>query len=548
MRLKKQGCFWVSLSAFFISSVAHSEGIIDFNIPIGHKIETGTIEGSVTVHLETSLGPVIKIAQDFYGADTNGFSIFPSAPLVTPLELGYVKMGGSLHATYNWELNAYHNYEILYVYSPLVSRLQYIQNNYHATPMFEVNMLGWQPVRDPAGKIIYQESADAKHAGNAIRYINGTNKIGLKHIMMGNEPFDTEEFHEMHIPSADEYIDKYINYAIALRTAQESVSGNPNDIKLWGPEINTGWTGWQTNHLPDCITDYDRVEKVTCSYGNGQFSEFIPYFLFRLAAFESDPIKNPKKYKMLDYITFHYYSLFRTNFNDPTSIILDKNGNQNISAMLESVNVWDSANYINKYDSASPKKIAPNIIGKFKNWCKQYYPAAKVAVTEFGIDSVANISYHPIVRPLYLADLVARAGVAGLDTFINSFLQSGDISSSWAMIDKRNKTTLYYVYSLFTNYFLGDVVTTSDTFGDLVNAYSVKTKDGINVFMVNKDTKVHNAKLQFKSKKDIQIISEIQLPAWSLTVLVVPANSSEKIKIHQYGAKEMGIAVDSSIF
>ena len=335
---------------------------------------------------------------------------------------------------------------------------------------------------------------------------------------------------------------------MALRNAQEKVSGNPNDIKLWGPEINTGWTGWQTNHLPDCIIDYDRVEKVKCTYGDNQFTDFIPYFLYRLAKFESDKIKNPKNYKMIDYVTFHYYSLFRTDFNDPTSIIRDKNGNQNVSAMLKSVNLWDTNNYVNLYDFASPRKITPNIINKFKNWCKQYYPKAKVGLTEFGIDSIANIDYHPIVRPLYLADLVARAAAAGLDTFVNSFLQSGDVTNSWAMINKNKKSNLYYVYSLFTNYFLGEVTETSDTFGDIVNAYSVKNKDSTNIFLINKDIKFHNTNIQFKSKNLIQNITDIKLPAWSMTVLVVPNNNNEEIKVHQFGAKEMGIATDLKFY
>jgi hypothetical protein len=365
--------------------------------------------------------------------------------------------------------------------------------------------------------------------------------------MMGNEPFDSEEFHEIHIPSADEYIDKYIDYAMALRTAQEEVSGNPNDIALWGPEINTGWTGWQTNHLPDCITDYGRVEKVKCTYGNGKFTEFIPYFLNRLSVFEKDIFKNPKKYKMLDHLTLHYYSLFRTNFNDPTSIIRDEFGHQNVSAMLESVNLWDSNSYVNLYDSASPKRLAPNIINKFKSWGQKYYPDVKTAVTEFGIDSVDKINYHPIVRPLYLADLVGRAAGAGLDTFVNSFLQSGDVGNSWAMIDRRKKTNLYYVYSLFSNYFLGDVAMTTDNFGDLVNSYSVKTKVGTNIFMVNKDVKAHKSAVQFKNKEKIEDVSVINLPAWSLTVLTVPDNHSEAITVYQYGAKEMGIIVGSKM-
>lgn len=535
-----QGCSFLSFLLFFAPRVLFAEGIKDFNLPFGHKVLSSKIEGSITVNRDLSTHS-IKITKDFYGADAHGFSVLPSAPLVVPLRPGLVKLGGSLHATYNWEFNAYHDKkEIQIGYAPLISRLNYIEKNYMAHSMFEVNMLGLQPDRDPNGALVFEKTADAEHAARAITYINGTNKMGLKHIMMGNEPFETEEYHEIEIPTADEYIDKYIDYAMKLRAAQEKVSGNPNDIKLWGPELNTGWTGWQTNNLPDCMFDYDLPEKIKCSYGNGRFRDFVPYFLSRLADFEKDSLRNPKKYKMLDYLTIHYYPLFRTNFSDPESIIKDPQGNQLIAGMLESVNLWDNPAYINYYDAASPKRLAPNIIKKFKSWTRQYYPDVLMGVTEFGIDSMDKIKYHPIVRPLYLADFVARVATAGLDTLINSFLQGGRVSNSWAMIDRNNKTSIYYMYSLFTNYFLGDIVSTADTFDDYINSYAVKTNKGTNVFIVNKDVIKHAAGLQFKSMERSQQVLELEVPPWSLTVLLVPDNQKAEITVHQYGALEIG--------
>lgn len=526
-----------------ISSAAHSEGIIDFQIPFGNKIKTEAIEGVVSVDLGFS--PKNKIEKEFYGADLHGFSEMPPGSLVSPLQLGHVKLGGSAHGTYNWELNAYFdNNKISYVLSPLVRRLEYITKNYKASPMFQVNMLGWQPDHDASGKIVYANTADAEHAAKAIHYINGENKIGLKHIMMGNEPFESEEYSGLPIPSADEYIEKYIAYAMALREAQEGVSGNPNDIKLWGPELATGWTGWQTNAPKDCIIDYDEVEKVKCSYGDGKFKKFIPYFLSRLTDFEKDTVRNPKSYKMLDYLSFHYYPLFRTEFQDPASIIRDLNGNQNVAGMLESVNIWDSKSYVNLYDGGSPKNFAPMIVEKFKKWRQQYYPEAKISLTEFGIDSVDNINYHPIVRPLYLAEMLARGRSAGLDTIVNSFLQSGDHPSMWSLIEGARKTNLYYVYSMFSHYFLGEIVPSTDSFGDIVNTYSVKTSNGTNVFMINKDIKMHTIDLKFKNNNLLQDVLQYELPAWSITVFMVPTNSKKSITVYQYGAKEMGIAIE----
>ena len=547
MKIQKKTLQALLIFFFYFPFNSFATKIHSFQLPLKKRIQTEEelkkVEGLVTIILDNKKNLVVD--KTFYGADSHGFSRLPDDSLVTPLNLGYVKLGGSLHATYNWKLNAYFdNQEVISVYSPLKDRLNFIKNKYKTNSMFQVNMLGWQPALNNQNKMTYQNVANAKHAAEAIKFINGDNSIGLKHILMGNEPFDSEEYHEIHIPSADEYIEKYVQYALALRESQEIVSGNPNDIKLWGPEISTGWTGWQTNHLPDCVTDYEKLEKVKCFYGNGEFSEFIPYFLSRISSIEKDPKKNPKKYKLLDYLSFHYYSLFRTDFNDPKSILKNKNGNQDVAAMLEAVNVWDKDWYINLYDAASPKKTKPNIINTFKKWIKNYYPKAKLGLTEFGIDSMDKINYHPIVRPMYLADLIGRTAQAGLDTFINSFLQGGDVSNNWAMIEKNNKTSLYYVYSLYSNYFQGKILETEDNIGDHVNSYAVQASNSTNVFLINKDTKDHLVTINFKKLKLNYNIAEIKIPAWSMTVLIVPDNSKKQIDTHQFGAKQMNIPVN----
>lgn len=528
------------LATLGLSTSSFASGISEFTIPFGSNLN---VDGSVEV--DVSMRANYKITKSFYGADSNGFSELPNESLVTPLQLGYVKLGGNLHSTYNWEYNAYYDRTegaISYVYAPLERRLRVIQS-YNVNPMLQINMLGWQPDMDASGELTLQKTASAQHAADAITYINSTHKIGLQHILMGNEPFHAYEVHGKPLPSADEYIDNFINYVIALRSAQEKISGNSNDLKLWGPEIATGWTAWQTTHPTDCVYDGDIPEKYRCSYGNGEFSEFMPYFLARIADFERDTVQNPKKYKLLDYITWHYYPLFRNNFKDPESIILNNDGTQNVVGMLEAVNVWDTESYINKYDYASPRGATPSIIKKFRNWKARYYPNAKLAVTEFGIDSVPNIAYHPIVRPLYLADLIARIGGAGVDTFIHSFLQNGASINSWELINGSEKTKLYNVLSMYSNNYLGKVLGSNDNYGDKINTYSVKTESGTNVFLVNKDSKNHSSDVSFKNGADVEKITHVVLPAWSITLLKVPDARTGSIKVEQYGAKEMGIKI-----
>lgn len=527
------------LTVCCLSNVTYAS-VSTFNIPYNAKLNKA-VEGTVVIDLASD--SKVNVQKNFYGADTNGFSVLPKPTHVNPLNLEWVKFGGNYHSVYNWDLNLYLQDQkgIVPVYSPLADRIQYVQNAYKATPLFQVNMLGMQPDHSQEGFIRMRNTADEKHAANAIKFINGQKKLGLQHILMGNEPFHQEETHGVANPSADEYIEKYIRYAVALREAQESISGNPNDIKLWGPEIATGWTLWQTNHPRDCNVDWNIPSGMDCSYGNGQFKEFIPYFLSKIAEFEKDGQRNPRGYKMLDYLSWHYYPLFRSEFSDNASFIM-KDGKQNVEGMLESVNLWTQLNYINKYDWASPRGMNPKIVDRYTQWRNKYYPSAKLAVTEFGIDSVPNIEYHPIVRPLYLADLMARIADAGVNVFFNSFLQSSFKNDPWGMINNEQRTRLYFVYSLFSNNYLGKVLLTNDNFGDKVNTYSVKTATGTNVILVNKDKVAKTTAVQLTQGSLRTQALEISLPAWSATVLSIP-NNKGPIKAQQYGAKEMGIPV-----
>lgn len=508
-------------------------GITKSEIPYNNRLQTKT-EGSVIVNTSAEKRMITK---KFFGADTNGFAKLPAAQNVVPMNLGYTKFGGNLHSVYNWKNNMYKDagFGISEVYSPLLNRINIAKSDYKSTPMFQVNMLGVQPEMDSTGKLTMARTADAAHAGNAIKYLNGQSTLNVTNVLMGNEPFGEVSFGEKS-PSADEYIAKYIKYAISIRDAQVAIGGNANDIKLWGPEISTGWSAWNTNHPNDCVTNSVAVAGQTCSYGNGQFSEFIPYFLSRLANAEKDSSINPKGYKLLDVLTWHYYPLFR-KFSDQNSIIIDPTGQQNVSAMLQSVNLWNNSSYVNKYDNASPKNVTPDIINKFSCWRDQFYPAAQLAVTEFAVDSESGVRYHEILRPLYLADLVGRLAEGGVDTFVNSFLQNETAGAKWGMLDGNNRTDLYYMFTMFSRNFLGKVVSTSDSFGDKVNSYAVKTATGVNVFIVNKDTLSHTTTIEVNGN-----LTELSLAAWSLSVVTIP-NDKSNILVQTFGASEMGVPV-----
>lgn len=538
----------ISLSLLLASSfnLTWAEGISEYEIPFGNKLPVRNIDGTITVNLEDKAFKKVVVTKEFYGVDNKGFSNLPRTQDVSPLNLSKVKFGGNLQSSYNWELNSYYDlYTDLFAYAPtpLDTRLRNVQERFQAEPIVQVNMMGWHPQRNNDGTLSYVRTADAKHAARKIEFLNKDKNLGIKNIAIDNEPFLWESTHGKDSPSADQYIEMFIDYVLSVKDAQSLINGRPNDLKIWGPEMATGWTDWQTNHTDDCVINYALKNPALCSYGeNKDFTHFIPYFLYKLSEFENDPLKNPAGYKLLDYLTIHYYPLFRNDFSDQNSIITKYSDNQNIKGMLESVNLWDSPNYINRFDKASPLGGSPNLLQRFQAWIDTYYPQTSLAITEFGIDSVENINYHPIVRPLYLADLVPRLAQFGVQSFIHSFLQGGEGDSSWALINGQNKSPLYYMYSLYSNKFKGDVVVSTKTYGDEVNSYTVISESVVKLFLVNKNTKVHNAAIKFnRLKNNAQEIAEVSLPAWSLTVLEIPTDKSGMIKVYNYGAKEMGL-------
>ncbi len=528
------------------SASAFAEGITQYQIPRNNRLPTRNLDGSVTLDI-SSAKEALTVSQNFYGADNKGFARLPSKNIVNQLELSMIKFGGNIHSSYNWENNTYfdlYSNNFYRVGTSTSSLIQTVRSSYNAEPIFQINMMGWQPVRNANGTLSYEQTADAQHAANFITEINGVQSQGLKNIVMDNEPFHWESTHGAYSPSADEYIEKFIAYVVAMKDAQMEINNRPQDLKIWGPELATGWTGWQTNHPSDCVMNYALKVPATCTYGeNGEFSEFIPYFLSKLSAFENDQVNNPNGYKMLDYLTLHYYPLFREQFNDNGSIITKKMiENQNVAGMLASTNVWDNPSYVNRFDRASPLGTNPQILQKFEAWKNGYYPSAKLAVTEFGIDSIENVGYHPIVRPLYLADMLPRLASFGVKNFFHSFLQGGVNGSDWALINGSNKSHLFYMYSLFTTKFKGSTVETQKTYGDEVNTYSVKSGNVITLFVVNKDTKIHNTAVKLQNGSSLaEDMTEVSLEPWSLTVFEIPLTESGTIKVSRYGAKEMGV-------
>ena len=492
-----------------------------------------------------------EVSSSFYGAHIDSGSPAPAASLIKDLGIGMIRMGGNEYDVFNWK-NGYAITESGLRPLPGFVNTAKILNDYQVPGVYQINLHGYQPEL-VNGKYVLKKTFTAASAAELIKTLNGTQKLGLVHFSLGNEP---EQWYETHSQagntqaiSADEYIQRYIEFALAIRKAQEEVNGDSNSIKLWGPEMSASWLDWNTgNFSKDCNWSGSVVGQVVCSYGNGAFKNFLPYFLDRVAKAEKDPKVNPRRYKLLDYFSFHYYATPRRKISDVGSIIADPDGNQWITKILESTQVLTNPNYVNTYDLSSYMNIKPDVFGRMKMWRDTYYPNAKLGLNEFALDSdYRSTRYHPIIRPLYLADVMASAAVQGIDFFNNFILNSapGD-NSAWAMIDGDRPTSLYYMYALFSNNFKGAVLNTTDNANDVVNSYAVDAGPYIQLALINKSPTDKKVQIYFKSDRVTKVATYL-VPGWSSSVLKLEKHlprTGGSFDVSQFGATEMDVVKD----
>lgn len=538
------------LSSIFSSSVL-ADGITSSTLSFD-KTERPQIQGKVIVDLGQK-GSAID--PNFYGSHLDSYSAIPDKATFQDLRIGMVRIGGNEYDVFNWKnklsITKWTGLKELNGFEKIAQTL----NSYKVSGIFQINMFGYQPEAEGSSYVLKPTFTPAA-AYEMVKYLNGQLKLGITNFSLGNEFGSWHETHS-HVGiwseesgiSADEYIEKYIQYAVAIRKAQAEVNGNPNSIQIWGPELSTSWTDWNTqNFTKDCEWS-DVKGQVKCQYGNGKFDQFIPYFLYRLSLAENDKTVNPKKYKLLDQFAFHYYANFRTKNSDPNSYVVDANGRQNVAKMLESTRIFNDPEYVNTVDLSSYKGTKLNIIGRLKKWLADYYPNAKLALNEFAVDSdYRTTGYHAIVRPLYLADLLGIAGKEGLSYFNNYVMNGGDSYSPipWALVTNgTDKTHQYFVHKIFSNNITGTVVKTDDNLGDTLNAYASLNGKIVNLAIVNKSPKDQVFQVYLKNGSTNKVVT-YTASGWSVSVLKFDKDlsTSNGLTNQVYGAQEMGIEKD----
>lgn len=534
---------------FLLSNVACATGITTSSESY-NRIENSATTAKIVINLDK---PGQNIDKKFYGSHLDSNSPIPAKKFIDELQLGKLRVGGNEYDVFNWKTNlsATKNGE-----TKAINGFEYVAsvlNQYKVDGIFQINLTEYQPELVD-NKQVVKRTFTSQSAYEMVKYLNGDLQLNIVDFSLGNEFSIWHETHAQVWPtkdgiSADEYIDRYIDFALAIRKAQKEVNGNSNSIKIWGPEISSSWLEWNTGNFSKDCTWTDIPGQVACSYGKGKFDHFMPYFLSRLTMAEKNKKINPSGEKLLDYLSVHYYPNFRTKISDPHSIITNEQGRQLVPEILESTRLLHEPSFINNIDMSSFRKFSPNILGRTKEWIKQYYPNTKLAINEFAVDSdYRTTGYHPIIRPLYLADSIGIFAKEGV-TFLNVFLLNSEKESldPWSMlINGTVRQNTFYMYKLFSNYFKGTILRVEDNMGDIINTYATLENKYINLAIVNKDPIDKNVQIYVSNGATKKIITYL-VPGWSASILKIDKDSTmlnKTFEVYQYGAREMGVALD----
>jgi hypothetical protein len=516
------GVFWIDELKFYAGSPAGKVRDDSHTLPAHFTISgsgqpSKESNASLTVDINTPFkAPEShnggRISSELYGL---GWALFvepPPTDKMLPHNLKVIRAGGDIMSRYNWRTNKY-TFCGQTTPQSKTSLDEFIAacHSFHAEPVIQVNAMGYAP--NPNNQDRMENCMTANDAADLVTYLNGQKHLRVKYFEIDNE---FELWHESHQDvwgkkpcSAAEYLNRFITCAYAMKKAQAAIS-SPNDIQIIGPEACTSWLDYKT-YVPDD------------NYGG--FDCFIPYFLNECRKFETDKVRNPHGYRVLDILGFHYYPLFRTNFADPNSFIPE-----GVPKMLESSQTWWNPRYLNHYDQNVPKGQVAQVIPRFNQWINKYYPGTKLAITEWGVDPGMYIHYDPVVRPLYEADIYGIAAKYGVDylmpVLINEFIPE------------------IYTLQLFSRNFKGTVLSASSDRDDLLSVYACDDGDGNLVLeVINKDGgKDYHAKIQLQGYKGkaVNSIFYYTFKKYSLTCLRIPKDPAKtQGEVWEYGAEQI---------
>ena len=223
----------------FLPVIANCTGVRNFNSS-STSDKDKNISSKIIIYSSTK---GMLVDKNFYGSHFDSYSELPNEEIMNELKIGKIRVGGNEFDLNNWKISKTlsPSGEIIKTidYSLLSKKLK----NLGIGGIFQINLTGFQPELIGSNYVISRSFSD-KSAYEMVKYLNGTEKLNISDFSLGNEFSIWHETHQKVWPSqdgisADEYIERYLKYAIAIRSAQDDINGNPNSIKIWGPEIST---------------------------------------------------------------------------------------------------------------------------------------------------------------------------------------------------------------------------------------------------------------------------------------------------------------------
>ena len=256
---------------------------------------------------------------------------------------------------------------------------------------------------------------------------------------------------------------------------------------------------------------------------------FVPWYLEQFRKYEEQ-----NGTRLLDVLDLHAYI-------DPGGLSFSKRGDAKMEKLrLTSTRVFWDPNYVASWlpdvdDLTSPtygKPVAPALVPRMKKWVADYYPGTQTALTEYNWGAAESVT-----GALAQADILGIFGREGLD-----------IGTLWGPTAPTDP--LAFAFKMFRNYdgiggtFGETSIQASSPDPDTLSVFAAERSDrALTVLLINKTTASQVASLNLGGGAqvwsyseanlksivhldDVTLDSGITVPAYSLTMVVIPADPS----------------------
>ena len=399
-----------------------------------------------------------------------------------------------------------------------------------AEPIVQISVLGRKPT-ELGGIFGFTPTNSAQDSAALISHLNKTRALGVRYFTVGHDPLAWHLNHSDLFSqplTATEYLDRLVPVVLAMRKAQADISGRPNDLLISGLEIAQG-----------------------LGAPLGSDNSFLDSALTMLAAVEQNEERwpNPDRYKTLDYVGLHFFPTFRSDFEDPSSFITDDFNMQNLPGYLNALNSWNT-DASNTLDQSLPVGQV-NVFNSLSTKIRKHLPKAQLAITQFGIDPAEGIDYHPLLRPLFTAELMLMAAQSSSAHFLLSNLNSpqfhANMSALLASDGQMSPTSkaVQLVASKFNGKAQRVVQKEVKKDANLLTAYASQNATHVKFFTFNRGNRYvcYDLSFIYAANEDPRELIGRCFPPFTMTFMDIPKDLTAKnIKFFEFGSEQINPA------